>query len=175
MFFNLCILIFYNAYPWRYFFYFEFRQKVHIVYFCPHLLFGAQIFHKNWNIVPYSYYNGKILTSDRWRSYKTWKLKKCVFSIFFKFNLVVHLNKHVHRIVGRDVSFHVFVISGVTDLISTDTSLNEILYRVFQACNQPSDACNFSIFNCSAKSRTFSCKIVPLIGMFSDLCISNHL
>ena len=97
MFFDLCILIFYNAYPWRYFFYFEFRQKVHIVYFWPHLLFGAQNFDKNWNVVPYSYYDGKVLISDQWRSCKTRKLKKCIFSnfFFFKPNLVVHLNEHV--------------------------------------------------------------------------------
>ena len=96
MFFNLCILIFYNAYPWRYFFYFEFRQKVHIVYFWPHLLFGAQNFFKNWNVVYMvpiaSYYDGKVSISDQWQSYKTRKLKKCVFSIFFKSNLVVHFN-----------------------------------------------------------------------------------
>ena len=95
VFFNLCILIFYNAYPWRYFFYFEFRQKVHIVYFWPHLLFGAQNFCKNWNVVPYSYYDGKVLISYRWRSYITRKFKKSVFSIFFNSNLVVHLNEHV--------------------------------------------------------------------------------
>ena len=82
---------------------------------------------------------------------------------------------YLDRIVGRDVSFHAFVISGVTNLDSPDTSLNEILYRVLRACNQPSDAWNFSISNCSAKPRAFSGKIVPLIGMFSDLCTSNHL
>ena len=71
-------------------------------------------------------------------------------------------------------SFHAFVISGVADLDSPDTSLNTILYRVFQWCNQPSDAWNFSTFNCFARPRVLSCKIVPLIGMFSDLCISNH-
>ena len=82
---------------------------------------------------------------------------------------------YLDRIVDRDISFHAFVISGVTDLDSPDTSLNETLYRLFQACNQPSDARNFSIFICLAKSGTFSCKIVPLIEMFSDLCISNYL
>ena len=80
MFFNLCILIFYNAYPCRYFVYFEFRQKV---YFWPHLLFGAQNFRKYWNAVLCSYYDGKVLISDRWRTYKP-KFKKCVFSIFLK-------------------------------------------------------------------------------------------
>ena len=84
VFFNLCILILYNAYPWRYSFYFEFRQKVHIVHFWLHLLFRAQNLHKNWNVVPYSYYDSKVLISDQWRSYKTIKLKKCVFSIFLK-------------------------------------------------------------------------------------------
>ena len=93
--FSLCMLIFYNAYPWRYFFYFEFRQKVHIVYFWPHLLFGAQNFRKNWNVVPYSYCDVKVLISGWWRSYKTRKLKKFVFSNFFKSNLVVHRNEHV--------------------------------------------------------------------------------
>ena len=82
---------------------------------------------------------------------------------------------YLDRIVGRDVLFHAFVISGVTDLDSPDTSSNEILYRVFQTFNQLSDAWNFSIFNCFAKPKAFSCKIVPLIGMFSGLCISNHL
>ena len=93
----------------------------------------------------------------------------------------IHLPLYVPQLVsrqnyiGRDVSFHAFAISGVTDLDSPDTSLNEILYRVFQACKQPSDVWNFSIFNCFAKPKAFSRKIVPLIGMFSDLCISNHL
>ena len=84
---------------------------------------------------------------------------------------------YLDRIVGRDVSLHAFVISGVTDLDSPDTSLSEILYQVFQACNQLSDTWSFSIFNCFAKPRVFSFNIdiVPLIGMFSDLCISNHL
>ena len=47
---------------------------------------------------------------------------------------------YLDRIVGRDVSFHAFVISRVTDPDSPDTSLNEILYQVSQACNQPFDA-----------------------------------
>ena len=47
---------------------------------------------------------------------------------------------YLDRIVGREVSFHAFVISGVTDPDSPDTSLNEILYQVFEACNQPSNA-----------------------------------
>ena len=81
---------------------------------------------------------------------------------------------YLDRIVGRDVSFHAFVIPEETDLDFPDASLNEVLYQVFQACTQPSDAWNFSIFNCFAKPMTFSSKIVPLIGMFSDLCISNH-
>ena len=81
---------------------------------------------------------------------------------------------YLDRIIGRYVSFHAFVISGVADRDSPNTSLNEILYQVFQACNQPPDAWNFSIFNYFAKPRAFSCKIVSLIGMFSDICISKH-
>ena len=41
---------------------------------------------------------------------------------------------YLDRIVGRDVSFHAFVIPEVTDLDSPDASLNEVLYQVFQAC-----------------------------------------
>ena len=99
VFFNLCILIFYNAYPWRYFLYFEFRQKVHIVYFWPHLLFEAQNFCKNWNVVPYSYYDGKVLILARWRSYKTRKLKSVFLTFFYKSNSVVHHNEHVLFII----------------------------------------------------------------------------
>ena len=69
------------------FFYFEFRQKVHIVYFLPHHLIGAQIFSKTWNVVLYSYYDGKVLVSDQWRSYKTRELKKSVFLAFFFFQI----------------------------------------------------------------------------------------
>ena len=67
------------------------------MYLWPRLLFGVQNFCKNWNVVPYSYYDGKVLISDRWRSYETRKLKKCVFSIFFKSTLVVHFNEHVQN------------------------------------------------------------------------------
>ena len=82
---------------------------------------------------------------------------------------------YLDRIIGRYASFHAFVISGVADRDSPNTSLNEISYQVFQACNHPPDAWNFSIFNCFAKPRAFSFKIVSLIGMFSDICISKHL
>ena len=92
-----------------------------------------------------------------------------------KYMLYMPFSLYLDKIVGRDFSFHAFVISGVTDLDSPDTSLNEILNRVSQACNYPSHAWNFSIFNCFAKPRAFSCKIVPLIGIFSDLCISSDL
>ena len=83
VFFNLWILIFCNAYPWSYFFYFEFRQKLHIVYFWPHVLFRAQNFCKNWNAVPYSYYYCKALISDWWWPYKTRKLKSVFLAYFF--------------------------------------------------------------------------------------------
>ena len=88
--------------------------------------------------------------------------------------LYVSFSLYLDKTVGRHVSFHAFVISGVADLDSPDTSLNAILYRVFQWYNQPSDAWNLSTFNCFAKPRVLSCKIFPLIGMISDLCISNH-
>ena len=47
-----------------------------------HLFFGAQNFHENWNVVPYCYYNGKVLISDQWQSYKRGKLKKLFFTFF---------------------------------------------------------------------------------------------
>ena len=49
--------------------------------------------------------------------------------------LYMFFSLYFDRIVGRDVSFYAFVISGVTDLDSPNTSLNEILYWVFQTCN----------------------------------------
>ena len=89
--------------------------------------------------------------------------------------LYMSFSLYLDRIIGRYASFHAFVISGVADRDSPNTSLNEISYQVFQACNHPPDAWNFSIFNCFAKPRAFSFKIVSLIGMFSDICISKHL
>ena len=59
----------------------------------------------------------------------------------------ISFSLYLDRIVARDFSFHAFVISGVTDLGSPDISLNKMLYRVFQASDQPSNAWDFSIFN----------------------------
>ena len=61
-----------------------------------------------------------------------------------------------------------------TEFIDVVNVLQLFILTVFQECTQPSDAWNFSIFNYFEKPMTFSSKIVPLIGMFSDLCISNH-
>ena len=94
----------------RYFFYFEFRQKVHVVYFWPHLLFWSPEFPQNRNVVSYSYYDGNVLISNRWRYYQTRKLKKSVFSIFFKSNLVVHLNEHDHIIYITYIIYNIYNI-----------------------------------------------------------------
>ena len=86
-------------------------------------------------------------------------------------------SSYLDKIVGREVSFQAAVIPRVTDFDSPHTSLNEILYRAFHECNQPSDAWNFSKFSSFANSRAFSRIIFPWIwiGIFSDLCNSSHL